>query len=111
MNIKQKTIDEYRKQVDTLISNKKFSEALALAAKYPLKDGHESGYVICKTRLLDQYEVNENDLEKLNQIKKDNPHYKSMAPMILFLEEEAKKIFKLKISMGKAKSKSKNVKK
>lgn len=96
MRIKQNTIDKYRSVIDDLIIQGKLKEALELASKYPLHWGHESGYVICKTRLLKQYLITNSDIETLNQIQKNNPHYKLSSPMILFLEYEVKLKFNKK---------------
>lgn len=87
MNIKLETINMYREQVDQLIDKKKFKEALEISSRYPLSLNYHKKYVICKTRLLDEYKINERDLESLNCVVKKNPHYSSQV-MYLYLEDE-----------------------
>lgn len=95
MNIKKETIEKFRIQVDSLVMEKKFQEALEIASKYPLGVGHEKSYVICKSRLLDTYEIGSADLDSISCVIKPNPHYKN-ANMYLFLEDEVKLKFKVK---------------
>lgn len=96
MRIKQSTIDRHRLEVDNLLSQKKWVESLEIAGKYPLKTGHNYGYVICKTRLLSEYRIKKEDLDTLSQYVKKNPHYSSAPNMVLFLEDEVKERFKLR---------------
>ena len=97
MNIKQETIDSLRVKVEYLISKNNFKEALDLAAQYPLHWGHETGFVICKTRLLSKYNITQGNLKNLCCVKKPNPHFKQKgSPMILFLENELLQKFNLK---------------
>jgi len=96
MNIKAATIEKYRNQVDVLIQNGNFKSALDIASRYPLGVGSTKSYVICKTRLLNEYNVSEGDLNALNVIEKKNPHYSSAANMKLYLEAEVQSLFKLR---------------
>lgn len=93
MNINQSTIDSKRSIVLKLIKDNHFEEALAIAAKYPLKIGHKDGFVICKTRLLNTYYVTESELSELHQVQLKNPHYSNSSPMILFLEAQVNSKF------------------
>lgn len=96
MNIKKDTIEKYRKQVDDLVEKGYFEKGLAIASKYPLNEFNKGGYVITKTRLLNQYEIDLDDLSTLCSVEKDNPHYRVAPKMILFLEPEVRTRFKLK---------------
>lgn len=96
MNINQSTIDSKRSIVLKLIKDNHFEEALAIAAKYPLKIGHKDGFVICKTRLRKTYKVTESELSELYQVEVKNPHFSSGSPMVLFLEAEVQLKFKKK---------------
>lgn len=42
--------------------------------------------LITKTRAIKQYKLKETQLETLDSIKRDNPHYKCSAPMTLYRE-------------------------
>jgi len=95
MNIKKETVEKFRIQVEKLTSEKKFKEALAIASRYPLGHQNEKSYVICKSRLVDTYEIGETDLETISCIIKPNPHYKK-ANMYLYLEDEVRLKFKIK---------------
>jgi hypothetical protein len=92
MRIKQTTIDNYRLQVEKLINEKKWSEALDISSRYPLGNG----YVICKTRLKSKYKISEEDLLTLTKVEKKNPHYSSANSMVLFLEPEVNERFALR---------------
>jgi hypothetical protein len=96
MNIRKETIERYRKQVDDLVEKGDFEKGLAIASKYPLNEFNKGGYVITKTRLLSQYQINLEDLSTLCSVEKDNPHYKVAPNMILFFEPEVRSRFKLK---------------
>jgi ribosomal protein S13 len=88
MNIKHSTIEKLRNQVDNLIETGNFKSALDIASRYPLGIGSSKSYVICKSRLINEYKVSEIDLNKLNVIERKNPHYSSAANMKLYLEAE-----------------------
>jgi hypothetical protein len=93
MNIKKDTIEKYRLQVEELICQNKFKDALNLASRFPLKTNSDNGFVITKTRLLSQYKIKASDLSSLCFVEKDNPYYKVAPKMILFLEAEVKMKF------------------
>jgi len=95
MRIKKETIEKYRKQVDQLIEQNRFKEALEISSKYPLGYNYHKGYVICKTRLMDQFHIQEKELDTLNFIEKKNPHYSSQS-MYLYLEDEVRMKFNIK---------------
>ena len=97
MNIKEQTIKNYIKKVDTYINKKKYVEALEIAAKFPLKNG----YVICQTRALDEFIVNKDDLHNINHVEKDNPHYKTASKMKIFLVVELEYLFKRRVRKNK----------
>jgi hypothetical protein len=94
MRIKKETITKYQEQVKGFIDKGDFKSALDIASRYPLD------FVICKTRLMKQYKVCQEDLIKLNVIEKKNPHYTSAPPMKLYLEAEVKSLFQLKEEIG-----------
>lgn len=94
MNIKQSTIEKLRNEVDQLIETENFKSALDIASRYPLSIGSSKSYVICKSRLMNEYEVSEIDLNKLNVVERKNPHYSLAANMKLYLEAEVQCLFK-----------------
>lgn len=47
---------------------------------------------ITKTRAIKEYRLTESDLAKLDVIETDNPHYKSAAPMRLYLHKHIKQV-------------------
>lgn len=96
MNIKQETIQKFRNEVKELINQSKFKEALDIASRYPLKINENDGFVITKTRLLNQYNIKESDLDSLSSVEKNNPYYKTSAKMILYLEAEVSTKFRPK---------------
>lgn len=96
MNIKISTIEKFRNQVDNLIETGNFKSALDIASRYPLGIGSSKSYVICKSRLINEYKISEIDLNKLNVVEKKNPHYSKASAMKLYLEEEVRLKFPLK---------------
>lgn len=96
MNIKKETIEKYREEVELLIRNGEYKKGLEIASKYPLKVGDKNGFVITKTRLLNQYDIQIEDLVTLSFVEKENPHFKGANKMILFFEPEVENRFKLK---------------
>jgi len=92
MNIKQSTIDKYQKLVDVLIDAKDWEQALELASRFV----PGRGYIICKTRLLAEYRVKNDDITSVAHIIKKNPHYSNASDMILFLEAKVKEKFQRK---------------
>lgn len=96
MQIRRDTIEKYILQVEDLIRCQRFKEALDIASRYPLKLDDGIGYVITKTRLLNQYKIRPDELALLNFVEKKNPHYSSAPKMILFLEQEVETKFELR---------------
>ena len=96
MNIKQTTIEKNREMVIKLISENEYKKALELATKYPFGGKNGGGFIICKTRLMSEYNIKENQLIDLNVIEKKNPHYSKASAMKLYLEEEVRLKFSLK---------------
>ena len=82
--------------VDNFISQGDYLKAIEIASKYPLKNGHEYGYIICKSRLLSKYKIKVSELDTLEQFYKVNPHFKGAPKMVLFLEDEVKIKFQLR---------------
>jgi hypothetical protein len=97
MNVKQTTIEKYRVQVIKLISEYEYKKALELASKFPFSRGNRGGFIICKTRLMEEYNIEENQLINLNVIEKKNPHYSTASPMKLYLEDEVRLKFSIKV--------------
>lgn len=81
MNINLDTIKKHKQNCLELIKKGCFEEALNIASKYPL------GLVICKTRLLNQYCIPNEELDDLCMVEKKNPHYGIASPMKLYLED------------------------
>ena len=96
MNIKQTTIEKYRVQVIKLITEHEYKKVLELATKYPFSGENKGGFIICKTRLMNEYKIEENQLINLHVIEKKNPHYSTASPMKLYLEDEVRLKFQLK---------------
>ncbi len=97
MNIKKETIEKHRRDIQDLIEKGEFKKGLEIASKYPFNGSGKEGFVITKTRLLNQYDLTKDDLLTLNFIEKDNPHYKGANKMTLYFEPEVKSKFKLKL--------------
>jgi hypothetical protein len=91
MNIKVDAIKKYKQNCLELIKKGSFEEALNIASKYPL------GLIICKKRLLNEYCMPKDKLEVLCMVEKKNPHYSTASPMKLYLEDEVRLKFQLKI--------------
>jgi hypothetical protein len=66
MNIKQTTIEKNREMVIKLISENEYKKALELVTKYPFGGKNGGGFIICKTRLMGEYNIKENQLIDLN---------------------------------------------
>ncbi len=64
MNINLDTIKKHKQNCLELIKKRCFEEALNIASKYPL------GLVICKTRLLNQYCIPNEELDDLCMVEK-----------------------------------------
>ena len=67
-----------------------------MATKYPFSGENKGGFIICKTRLMNEYKIEENQLINLHVIEKKNPHYSTASPMKLYLEDEVRLKFQLK---------------
>ncbi len=91
MNINNDTIKKYKQNCMELIEKGCFDQALNIASKYPL------GLIICKTRLLNEYCIPKDQLEVLCKVEIENPHYGIASPMKLYLEDEVRLRFSLKV--------------
>lgn len=71
-------------EVEELCNKKKYQEALDLVKKYNI-----SGVTLTKSKLKSKYGLKPKDIEKLNYIEVDNPHFSSAGNMRLYLRIEA----------------------
>ena len=93
MNIKKETINLYIKNVEGYIFNKNYLKALEIAANFPLGNG----FTICQTSALAEFMVNKEQLNTVNNIEKDNPHYRNASKMKIFLVAELESQFKRRV--------------
>lgn len=65
------------------LKRKHYRKALQIISKLKL-----GGYTITKSRLKDEHHLSAEEIEKLNYIEADNPHYKKSGAMRLYLIQE-----------------------
>ena len=70
-----------------LASSYKYTEALELINKYKVNK-----LTVTKSTLKGKYGLKPKDIESLSYIEVDNPHFKSAAPMKLYLRAEAHRL-------------------
>ena len=72
------------REVMRLASCMKYKEALKLVGKFKLKN-----LTVTRETLKKKYGLKPKEIEKLNYIEADNPHFKSAGNMRLYLRAEA----------------------
>ena len=84
MNLKNETKITLRRTFKKYVTQKCFRKAITFASRNKLK-----GVLSTKRTVEEKYGLSKLDISKLQFIEVENPHYKCMAPMRLYLIAQA----------------------
>ena len=68
----------------------RYDEFYGLRVCFDCRKSYSGFKLITKTRAKNEYKLKDNDLDELERVEVDNPHYKTGSKMVLYLETDVK---------------------